>query len=186
MNFCPLLICMRCYCLLAACIPFQNKHISAARHFVQLFTIFLRVWNVIELISHLCLCWQKSCQAGSWTWPRWPSQRSVKSRSFRRSWRPSTSCWGPTVGPSSGMWTVSITSTSVTSMLKLTLQQLSSALEINWMKLPVYNMGQSILDKWIALFSMTFGYFYLPLDYPSHLNANFFPLTLHLHIGRTS
>lgn len=157
MNFCPLLICMRCYCLLAACIPFQNKHISAARHFVQLFTIFLRVWNVIELISHLCLCWQKSCQAGSWTWPRWPSQRSVKSRSFRRSWRPSTSCWGPTVGPSSGMWTVSITSTSVTSMLKLTLQQLSSALEINWMKLPVYNMGQSILDKWIALFSMTFG-----------------------------
>lgn len=137
-------------------------------------------------ISHLCLCWQKSCQAGSWTWPRWPSQRSVKSRSFRRSWRPSTSCWGPTVGPSSGMWTVSITSTSVTSMLKLTLQQLSSALEINWMKLPVYNMGQSILDKWIALFSMTFGYFYLPLDYPSHLNANFFPLTLHLHIGRTS
>lgn len=41
---------MRCYCLLAACIPFQNKHISAARHFVQLFTILLRVWNVFEYL----------------------------------------------------------------------------------------------------------------------------------------
>lgn len=121
----PLLICMRFYCLLAACVLCQNKHISAARYWlsVQLLMILLRVWNVFELISHLCRFLQKSCQAGSWTWPRWPSQRLVRSRSFRRFWRPSTSCWGPTAGPSSGVWTVSITSTSVTSMLKLTLQE---------------------------------------------------------------
>lgn len=54
---------------------------------------------------------QKSCQAENWTWPRWRSRRSAKSRSCRQFWRPWMSCCAPTAGLSSGVWTVSVKST---------------------------------------------------------------------------
>lgn len=99
--------------------PFSTTHTQCSSMILDMIILpsVLKIQVFLfELIScvYLSCCWQKSCQGGSSMWPRWPSQRLDRNRSFKQFWRPSMNCWGLTAGPLSGVLTVSFTSTLVT------------------------------------------------------------------------